>query len=55
VPVIPKASSLERLSENFNVKNVELSEEDMDVLDTLTTKVEGVKETKFCWNPAVVV
>ncbi|CAG8707038.1 9659_t:CDS:2, partial [Dentiscutata heterogama] len=45
--VIPKSVKAERIKENRNIFNFELSNEDMEALDSLGKS----QTTKFCWDP----
>jgi diketogulonate reductase-like aldo/keto reductase len=49
--VMPKASSKERLIENFMATHVHLSEKDIAALNAM---VERVGSTKFCWDPSTI-
>lgn len=44
IPVIPKASTIEHLRENFSIFNFELSPEEMNYLDGLN------RDKRFCWD-----
>ncbi|KAJ1557183.1 hypothetical protein HK405_000621, partial [Cladochytrium tenue] len=55
--LIPKASSRERLAENFWAASggLELGDEDMALLDGLTAQDGvGLPTTKFCWDSSAV-
>ncbi|KAJ3068301.1 hypothetical protein HDU99_003244, partial [Rhizoclosmatium hyalinum] len=50
VGVIPKSRSIRRLQENYNILFFNISTEDMERMNTLTTS--GVlTPKKFCWDP----
>jgi diketogulonate reductase-like aldo/keto reductase len=49
VPVIPKCSTVERLKENLQIYDFDISEEDMNFLDSLN------QNWHCTWNPEEVV
>ena len=50
--VIPKASSTERITENYKVFGFELDSKDMAELDDISKEYQ--KPQHFCWNPGTV-
>ena len=53
IPVIPKASSKERIEENSKVFDLKLSKDDMTELDDISK--EFPEEHHFCWNSESVL
>jgi diketogulonate reductase-like aldo/keto reductase len=49
VPVIPKCSSVERLKENLQIYDFDISEEDMNSLNSLN------QNWRCTWNPEEVM